>query len=202
MSKWSWWFVGWAIAGVILWVFSPAHAEDLLPDPGTWSLGLKAGYGVSLDNKGVDMAPAYLHIGYTLFKGQWWLVPAGSLEIGAEPFGSAYVSLKKKTAHGDGEAGLALPVFTYYFDLGLGISPYFVGGLGLMYKDLHGYNMGGPFTFMETVGGGLTYFLDKNIAVNAEFRFRHMSNAGIYNDNAGLNSGLFLAGVSYYLPNW
>jgi opacity protein-like surface antigen len=201
MSKWRWWLVGWAMTGFILWVFSPAQAEDLLPKVGAWSVGVRAGYGTSIDNKGVDMAPAHLHIGYTMFNGQWWLVPAGSLEVGVEPFGSAYVSLKKKTASGDGEFGLALPVFTYYFDLGYGFAPYIVGGLGLMHKDLHGYRTGGPFTFMETAGAGLSYFLNKNIALNAEFRFRHMSNASLYSTNAGLNTGIFLAGFSYYLPN-
>lgn len=201
MSKWSWWFVGWAITGIILWVFSPAHAEDLLPKPGTWSLGVKAGYSFSIDNKGVDMAHAHLHIGYTLFKGQWWVVPAGSFEIGVEPFGSAIVSLKKKTASGATEYGLGLPILTYYFDLGHGLAPYLTGGLGLMYKDLRGYRLGGHFTFMETAGLGLAYFLDKNLALNAEWRFRHMSNAGIYNNNVGMNTSMFLAGVSYYLPN-
>ncbi len=201
MAKWRWWFVGWALTGFLLWVFAPAHAEDLLPKPGAWSVGVKAGYGMSLDNKGVDMAPAHLHIGYTVFNGQWWLVPSGSFEVALEPFGGTYVSLKKKTAHGDMEAGLGLPVLTYYFDLGHGIAPYIVGGVGLMYKDLHGYHTGGPFTFMETAGLGLSYFLNKNVAVNAEYRFRHMSNASIYSQNAGLNSGIFLAGFSYYLPN-
>src|SRR5258705_8962467 len=130
MSKWSWWFVGWVITGVILWVFSPAHAEDLLPKPGTWSLGVKAGYSFSIDNKGVDMAHANLHIGYTLFSGQWWVVPAGAFELGVEPFGSAIVHLKKKTASGATEYGLGLPILTYYFDLGYGVAPYLTGGLG------------------------------------------------------------------------
>ena len=201
MSKWSWWFVGWAIAGVILWVFSPAHADNLLPTEGTWSLGAKAGYGISLNSRGVEMAPAYLHIGYTLFKGKWWVMPTGSFEIGVEPFGSSYVSMDKPKGHGDGEAGVVLPIFTYSFDLGHGFSPYLIGGLGLMYKDLHGYNTGGPFSFMETLGFGLSYFLNDNMALNTEFRFRHMSNAGIYSDNFSVNNGLFLAGFSYYLPN-
>jgi opacity protein-like surface antigen len=201
MAKWRWWFVGWMMVGLMLWIFSPAQAEDLLPKTGAWSMGIKAGYGTSLDNKGVDMIPAHLHIGYTVFNGQWWLVPAGSFEVGIEPFGASYTSLKKKTARGGEEIGLSLPVLTYYFDLGRGIAPYIIAGAGIMYKDLHGYHTGGPFTFMETFGAGVSYFIDKNIAVNAEYRFRHMSNASIYDQNAGLNTGIFLAGFSYYLPN-
>jgi hypothetical protein len=201
MARWSWWFWGWMVVGFVCWTVSPVDAEDLLPKPGTWSSGLRTGYTISLDNKGIEMVPVHVHIGYTLFKGKPWLLPEGAFEVGIEPFASIITSLKKETAKGDNEFGLALPVLTYYFNLGSNFSPYITGGLGIMYKDLRGYNTGGNFTFMETAGVGLSYFINEQIAVSAEWRFRHMSNASIYEDNAPVNSGLFLAGLSYYLPN-
>ncbi|HXG21506.1 MAG TPA: acyloxyacyl hydrolase [Methylomirabilota bacterium] len=201
MAIWHWRFWGAIVGGFVLWACAPANAADLLPTPGTWSFGPRFGYSESLDNKGVDMVHGHVHIGYTLFKGQPWVFPAGSFEIGVEPFGSGIVSLKKNTASGSTEYGLALPVLTYYFNLGTNVYPYVIGGLGVMYKDLRGYNLGGKFTFMETAGLGLSYFLSDSVALSAEWRFRHMSNANIYKENAGLNSSIFLAGFSYYLPN-
>jgi len=192
---------GWIVVGLLCWAMSSAYAEDLLPQPGVWSAGLRTGYTFSLDNKGVEMVPIHLHIGYTLFKDKPWILPEGAFEIGIEPFASVITSLKKEKAKGSNEFGLALPVLTYYFNMGNGLSPYVIGGLGVMYKDLRGYHLGGKFTFMETVGFGLSYFVNENLTVSAEWRYRHMSNASIYNDNSGLNSGIVLAGFSYYLPN-
>lgn len=201
MVRWSERFLGWMVVGFVMCIVSSVRADDVLPKAGTWSTGLRSGYTFSVDNKGVEMVPIHMHIGYTLFKGQPWLLPEGSFEIGIEPFASVITSIKKKTASGSNEFGLALPVLTYNFNLGYGISPFVVGGLGVMYKDLRGLHMGGKFTFMETIGAGLSYFLNENVGLSVEWRFRHMSNAGIYDENVGLNSGIFLAGFSYYLPN-
>jgi hypothetical protein len=193
--------LSWLGVSFIFGVFSLAQADDLLPKPGAWSLGLRSGYTISLDRKKVEMVPLHMHIGYTVFKGKPWLLPEGSFEIGVEPFMGLITETKKKGSEGSTEFGLALPVLIYHFNLGHGLSPFVMGGLGVMYKDLRGLNLGGKFTFMETVGAGLSYFMNENVAVSAEWRFRHMSNASIYKENAGLNSGIFLAGFSYYLPN-
>jgi hypothetical protein len=201
MSQWSRRVWGWMVASIVWASVVPVQAQDVLPKAGTWSSGIRAGYTFSLDNKGVEMIPIHLHIGYTLFKGKPWLLPEGSFEIGVEPFASVITSLKRDNAKGSNEFGLVLPVLSYYFNLGGGFAPYVVGGLGVMYKDLRGYHLGGKFTFMETAGVGLSYFLNENITMSAEWRYRHMSNASIYKENSGLNSGIILAGISYYLPN-
>lgn len=201
MARWSRRLCGWMAVSFGLCLVSSAHAEDFLPKEGTWSSGIRSGYTISLDNKGVKMVPVHVHIGYTLFKGKPWILPEGSFEIGTEPFASVITSLKKNNAKGYNEFGLVLPALTYYFNLGGNLYPYVIGGLGLMYKDLRGYHLGGKFTFMETAGVGLSYFFNEQIALSAEWRYRHMSNASIYNENSGLNSSLFLAGFSYYLPN-
>ncbi|MBI3244974.1 MAG: acyloxyacyl hydrolase [Deltaproteobacteria bacterium] len=228
--KWDWRVVGGAMAGLLLWASSPVLAEDLLPKAGTWSFGTRSGYTFGLDNKDVEMVPVHLHIGYTMFNGKLWFLPEGSFEIGVEPFASVITDFKqhrgsgsgddsgdsgedeltssfssssetKKRVSGSNEFGLALPMFTYYFNLGGNIVPYLTAGTGIMYKDLRGLRLGGHFTFMETAGVGIAYFVSKDVSLSAEWRFRHMSNAGIYNDNVGLNSSQVMAGFSYYLPN-
>lgn len=209
---------------------TPAFAEDVLPKAGTWALGLRTGYIWGL-RKHAEMIPVNLRVGYTLFKGQWWIVPAGALEISAEPFVSVIHSIRpgggkgsgatgtflvgadlngynnprrfqrqsiRSGAHGSIELGLGLPVFTYYFDTGTRFAPYIEGGLGLLYTDLRGYSLGGHFSFMENIGLGASYFLSENLALNAMWRYRHISNANLYEDNAGLDSGVVLAGFSYF----
>jgi opacity protein-like surface antigen len=187
------------VMAVVLAGATPAQATDLLPRPGSWELGLRSGYSISPRN--VDMVPVNIRIGYTLFKGKKWVIPPGALEVGVEPFVSVITSVTHPDKRsGSIELGGVLPVLTYYFDLGGRIYPYLEGGLGMLYTDLRGYNLGGHFSFLETVGAGVTYFLNDTLALNAGWRYRHISNAEIYKDNAGLDSFIFLAGVSYFLP--
>ncbi|MGE0824705.1 MAG: acyloxyacyl hydrolase [Candidatus Binatia bacterium] len=198
MKNWRWWGVSCSVTLFLLCGGSVIHAEDVLPKAGTWEVGVRTGYIWGL-RKHAEMIPVHLRIGYTAFQGKWWIIPEGALEISAEPFGSAIHSIRPGRS-GSMELGLGLPVLTYYFDTGTRLTPYIEGGLGLLYTDLRGYSLGGHFSFMENIGVGANYFLSKNIAFNASWRYRHISNANLYDDNAGLDSGVFLAGFSYFLP--
>ena len=186
------------IAALMLCGATPLCAADLLPQAGGWNVGLRTGYSVGL-RKHAEMVPVNLRIGYMLFKGQKWFFPPGALEVGAEPFASVITSIRPGNS-GSLELGVGLPMVTYYFDLGNRVYPYLEGGLGLLYTDLRGYHLGGHFSFAETVGVGAAYFLYDNLALNVGWRFRHISNANLYDDNVGLDSGIFLAGFSYFLP--
>jgi len=195
---WSWWGLSWLAGILILGGVSPSRAEDLLPKRGAWEVGLRTGYSWGL-SKEVGMVPINLRLGYIMFRGKWWIIPSGVLEASVEPFVSVITSVRSG-GHGSIEMGAGLPVFTYYFDTGTGFTPYIEGGLGLLYTDLRGYHLGGHFSFQETFGLGASYFLSQNLALTAAWRYRHVSNAGLYDDNAGLNTGVFLAGFSYFLP--
>jgi hypothetical protein len=198
MKSWRQQVLGWLVMVLGVAGALPVQAEDLLPQPGTWALGVRSGYSIGL-SKHAEMVPVNLRIGYTLFKGQKWVIPPGAFEIAVEPFGSAITSIRPQHS-GSMELGLGLPVLTYYFNLGNHLAPYVEGGLGLLYTDLRGYHLGGRFSFMETLGAGVAYSLSDNLVLNAGWRYRHISNAGLYKDNVGLNSGIFLAGFSYLLP--
>jgi opacity protein-like surface antigen len=198
MRNWRRWGLGCMVAGVLLCGGTSAFAEEVLPKAGTWELGLRTGYIWGM-RKHAEMIPINLRVGYTVFKGQWWVVPAGALEVSAEPFVSVIHSIRPGK-HGSIELGSGLPVFTYYFDTGTRFAPYIEGGLGLLYTDLRGYSLGGHFSFMENIGLGASYFLSENLAFNTMWRYRHISNADLYDDNAGLDSSVILAGFTYFLP--
>lgn len=196
MRNWHRWGLNCLVVVLLFCGGAPSYAEDVLPNAGTWESGLRSGYSWGLRKK-ADIIPVNMRVGYTVFKGQWWIVPAGAFEISAEPFASVIHSVRSGT-HGSVEFGLGLPVFTYYLDTGTRFAPYIEGGLGLLYTDLRGYHLGGHFSFMENIGVGASYFLRENMAFNAMWRYRHISNANLYNDNAGLDSGVVLVGLSYF----
>ena len=195
-----------SLAVGLLGIWSTAVWADGLPNKGTWSFGMNSGYTISADSgsRKIDKVPVHLRIGYTAFTGSKWFIPKGSLEIATEPFGSIVTqksqggALERRKA--SFEVGLMLPVLTYHFDLGIPLYPYIEGGLGVMYHDFQGYDLGGGFNFAEMVGGGVKYFLDDNLAINLGYRFRHASNASLYDENRGLNTHTFTAGFSYLLP--
>lgn len=196
------------VAGVMgalgMFVATPLWANDL-PGKGTWSFGMRSGFTVSDDTgtREIEKVPLHLHIGYTVFKGSKWFLPKGSLEIATEPFATlvTYKTQGSVERHkANFEIGLMLPVLTYHFDLGIPAYPYIEGGLGIMYHDFQGYDLGGGFNFAEMAGGGVTYFLDTNLTVNLGYRFQHASNASLYDENRGFNTHTFMAGFSYLLP--
>jgi opacity protein-like surface antigen len=193
----QWWLSGFIML-LILMGGAPVYAENWLPKAGMWETGIRTGYIWGL-RKHAEMIPINLRAGYTVFNGKWWLMPAGAFEISAEPFASVIHSTRPHT-DGSMELGLGLPVLTYYFDTGTRFAPFIEGGLGLLYTDLRGYSLGGHFSFMENIGAGASFFLNKNLAFTASWRYRHLSNANLYEDNAGLDSGVILAGFSYFLP--
>lgn len=82
------------------------------------------------------------------------------------------------------------------YDQGQQFVPYLQGGLGVMYTSLQGVRTGGPFEFDELFGVGIEAFVTKRFAITVEYRYRHMSNAGIYEDNRGLDTQFVLFGIT------
>ncbi|MDD4899916.1 MAG: acyloxyacyl hydrolase [Candidatus Omnitrophica bacterium] len=77
------------------------------------------------------------------------------------------------------------------------VQPYFKGGVGVVYITQHTREQGTQFNFNEYAGIGMHYFFKKNIALTAEFRWRHLSNAGIDSPNSGINTNYGICGISY-----
>ena len=53
------------------------------------------------------------------------------------------------------------------------------------------------FNFISQFGAGLQFKMTQNIVFNAGYRFRHRSNAGLSSPNSGINTNMFLTGVSF-----
>ena len=78
------------------------------------------------------------------------------------------------------------------------IYPYVFAGGGILYVDLGLPTMGTKLDFSYQGGTGVQYFVRRNTALMAEYRYHHISNAGTASPNEPLNSSKFLLGVTFY----
>jgi lipid A 3-O-deacylase len=76
--------------------------------------------------------------------------------------------------------------------------PYVLAGGGPLYVDLGLPTMGTKWCYSYQGGTGLQYFIDKKTALNMEYRYHHISNAGTAEPNEPINSSKILLGVSVY----
>lgn len=78
------------------------------------------------------------------------------------------------------------------------VVPYVLAGGGPLFVDLGLPTMGTKLCFSYQGGTGLQYFIDRKTALNLEYRYHHISNAGTASPNEPINSNKVLIGVSYY----
>lgn len=78
------------------------------------------------------------------------------------------------------------------------LAPYIFAGGGILFVDLGLPTMGSRLDFSYQGGTGLQYFIRKDMALMAEYRYHHISNAGTASPNEPLNSSKFLIGISFF----
>lgn len=118
--------------------------------------------------------------------------PAGTTAFLIEPFLS-YVPSPDSNM----EAGFIL-AFKYEWPLTEKFHPYIWNGGGVMYITQHLREQSTQYSFTPQGGAGFSYFLDKNKALNVEYRYRHFSNANLKQPNEGMNQGFISAGMTWY----
>lgn len=116
----------------------------------------------------------------------------GTLQIGIEPFLNAIVEPE------DGvEAGLNVG-FRYLTPLADWVSVYGEISSGPVYFSIDTVEQGDEgFNFISQFGAGLQFEFARNIALNAGYRFRHLSNAGLSDPNDGINTNALITGISF-----
>lgn len=76
--------------------------------------------------------------------------------------------------------------------------PYLFAGGGVLYNDLGLATQGTRLNYSYQGGAGLQWFVRKDTALGAEYRYHHVSNADTADPNEPLNSSKILFGVSVY----
>ena len=76
------------------------------------------------------------------------------------------------------------------------ITPYIEAGVGLFYTDLDIYELGQKFNFSPQGEVGLDFPIAHCTLLNLAYRYHHISNAGMSEPNGGVDSNIFILGIS------
>ncbi len=72
--------------------------------------------------------------------------------------------------------------------------PYIEGGIGGIYTDFQEKGQGSKFNFNPQAGVGSDFTIGRDLSLFAAVRAHHFSNAGLADQNRGINSVLFVLG--------
>jgi opacity protein-like surface antigen len=195
---------GWAAAAVValLSLVRPAVALD--PEVafarGTTIFGLQVGGGAANNIEGHRTVSDISFITETPRLSHLFFAPFGSgllrsaFEPGLEGWFQQYLS-----PHSASAQGLKVTGRYHFIGLGLGpLVPYLEGTGGAGGTSLRVPEIDSTFTFVLEAGVGLSYFVTDTVAINAGYRFQHISNGHTSDPNRGFNSDSGVVGVSFY----
>jgi hypothetical protein len=187
-------------AVAVLSLVRPAVAFD--PEAtfarGTTVLGLQVGGGAANNVEGhrwvsdISFVTETPRLSYLFFASFGSGLLRSAFEPGLEGWFQQYLSPHSATAQG-------LKVTGRYHFIGLGrFVPYLEGTAGAGGTSLRVPEINSTFTFVAEAGAGLSYFVTDALALNAGYRFQHISNGHTSDPNRGFNSDSGVVGVSYY----
>src|SRR5262249_55045181 len=87
------------------------------------------------------------------------------------------------------------PLIRYNFATGSPWVPFVNGGVGVAYTNIGEPDLSNGFQFNVQVGAGAHYFFRDDTALTFQYRWFHLSNAGLNKPNTGLNSQVLFAGL-------
>ncbi len=172
-------------------------AEPLVA--GTWELSLAGAYSVSHntnDRPSVETVNGYYlvpHVGYLVTDEHGGSVLRGNFQLLLEPT-LVRLDASSRSSTVGGASGLVRWLFT-----GNGtFRPYLEAGAGVLGGHTDFRQTTCDVNYILTGGPGVLVFLNEQTAVTLGYRFEHISNGGKCSSNLGLNSSMFLLGVSYF----
>lgn len=95
-----------------------------------------------------------------------------------------------------GLVGITPIQFRYVFQPDWKLRPYVFAGVGVLHANVNRRETRSDWNFNPQGGGGIYYDLSGSASLILEYRHIHISNAGLHEDNAGINSHNVLVGVS------
>ncbi len=154
--------------------------------------GLRLAYGYSLHTADVKLFSLLPRYGFFLVQpgGPSWK------GIGVSVVLEGVFSLAEAENTGS-EFGVT-PLLKLSLPLGGKILAFLEGGAGLILENFDSPTTGSTFNFTPQVGAGLDIALTPQLALTLAYRFRHSSNAGLYERNPGLDANFFHVGLTYY----
>jgi hypothetical protein len=174
--------------------------------PGRTALGLAAGYGFGVDLFGSG-GTENEEVSFAAFVPSFWIAPFGLLGgdgWGAGSFGLGLEGgLLANAEPRSGVAGSAALAARYHWLppalRGGRLVPFLELSLGIGGLDFDLQSQDDGFNFFLQGGAGVHWLLSRRTALTSGWRYHHISNAGTRRPNIGINSHLFLFGVSVFL---
>jgi lipid A 3-O-deacylase len=148
-------------------------------------LSLGAGFGTRVfgSKKRHDLSLATARFGRTLGKNWEWL---------GEAFGGAQSNPTERSVFG------LTGVIRYNVATGTRWVPFIDGGVGISVTSIRDGDLSTAFEFNDQLGAGAHYFLREDMAVTLQYRWLHLSNAGIRRPNNGTNTQMFFIGIDRF----
>ncbi|TLM65533.1 MAG: acyloxyacyl hydrolase [Deltaproteobacteria bacterium] len=168
---------------------APAAAAD--PVPTRYGLAVLGGMAYDPHRFGLALVQGYALLDYE--RVCFWQEAPEELRLRVE----ANLGLADR----EGEravASLNLLAFRYLDRFGAaGWRPYLEAGIGVGYTDFKADGQGLRLNFNPQAGAGIEWDRPDGRAVQAGLRLHHLSNAGLDDDNRGINALLFTIGWLY-----
>jgi lipid A 3-O-deacylase len=120
---------------------------------------------------------------------QWY---RGNSELIGELWGGAQYNVRRRNLFG------LTPLLRYNFATRSPWVPFVNGGVGVAYSNIGGPDLSNGFQFNVQVGAGARYFYRPDTALTFQYRWFHLSNAGLNKPNTGLNSQVLFAGLERF----
>jgi hypothetical protein len=158
-------------------------------------LGLGAGFGMRAagSTRHHDLVLSTAHWGWVftgvLFDDHWY---RGNLEVLGEVFAGAQVHPSDRYVFG------LVPALRYNLATGTRWVPFLEGGTGLSYTNIREPDLSTRFQFLSHGGAGVHCFVSHNKALLFRYFWLHLSNAGIEEPNKGVNTQMFMLGLSWF----
>ncbi|MEW6386739.1 MAG: acyloxyacyl hydrolase [Thermodesulfobacteriota bacterium] len=180
------------LVAVFLWMPDSAGGEGFDFTKFNQEVGLRFGYGKSLRKASVHLYSFFPRWGIFLVKPGTFL--PGGLGVSAVVEGILSIADAEQTGSEFG--------FTPMLKLSLPVHQrllFFIeGGAGLIAENFNSPAIAHTFNFTPQVGGGVDIALKPNLAFTLAYRFRHSSNAGLYDQNPAFDVHFFQGGLTYY----
>ncbi|MCX8011828.1 MAG: acyloxyacyl hydrolase [Desulfobacterota bacterium] len=186
-------WVGIVLVLVLTPFFSWAEDGAYLLKKGTKEIGIGSGFAASFEsNRVVNMIPLDLCYGIVVTDPLGASFLKGNVEMLGEATGDYVFHNQRK--YGVGISGLV----RYNLLWSDCFKPFIEAGIGVYHTNLEMEDFPNDFNFLSQGGIGFNWFVLPAIAIQLDYRIQHLSNAGIYDDNTGLNLQKGGLGIAYF----
>ena len=189
-------FLGFILAALLMMAFilprGSRAAEFDIADC-RFNLGLRLAYGHHLKSPPVHLYTLLPRWGVFLIHPHTSTLPGG-LAISFDVEGILSVADAEDTGW---EIGIT-PLIKFTLPVTRGLHLFLEGGAGIIGENFDSPAVPHAFNFTPQVGAGVDMALARRLGLTLAYRFRHSSNAGIYEENPAFNVQFFQAGLIYY----